>query len=299
MQEKKFFGTITEVLASFHEDGSLDEQYVRDFTEFQIESGINGLFVNGLTPSETLCLSTEEKIELGRIVCSQTAGRVPVMCNIMTNSYRDGLKMVDAFTSFGCDAICATPPMIYRMSPDAMYEFFSRIIKASSLPMYIYNQPQSGNPMPPELIARISKDHDNLVGYKDSTNDATHLQILITKTKDKPLNILTGSDSTIYTALTLGCQGGISYLSAIFPELMLKITDAYFSGDIEGAYKAQLKAIEVRDLLKKYPARSAYRYASKLTGHPMGYSRLPDALFRLSPEQEKSVEAGLKNLGVI
>ena len=79
-------GIIPPMVTPFRPDGSIDEAALRADTRYLIEdAGAHGLAVCGST-GEGHTLSTEETRLITGAVIEETAGRVPVIAGIITNS---------------------------------------------------------------------------------------------------------------------------------------------------------------------------------------------------------------------
>ncbi|MEX1014860.1 MAG: dihydrodipicolinate synthase family protein, partial [Candidatus Paceibacterota bacterium] len=66
------------MLTPFNQNGSIDYDLLRQLTEFYIDSGSAGLFVNCLS-SEMYHLSPEERLSLTRSVVEIADGQIPVV----------------------------------------------------------------------------------------------------------------------------------------------------------------------------------------------------------------------------
>jgi len=71
-------GCGTALVTPFHQDGSLDEQAVKNLVSWQIESGIDFLVPCGTT-GETPTLTHEEWLRVIDLTIEVAAGRVPIV----------------------------------------------------------------------------------------------------------------------------------------------------------------------------------------------------------------------------
>src|SRR6201981_3569486 len=84
-------GCGTALITPFHQDGSLDEQALRNLVAWQIESGIDFLVPCGTT-GETPTLSHDEWLRVIDITIEVTAGRVPIVAGATSNSPQDAVE---------------------------------------------------------------------------------------------------------------------------------------------------------------------------------------------------------------
>ena len=83
--ELLFHGPASEVITPFTQDGKIDFDLLEGEIEFLIKNGITGVFVNGLA-SEALMFSTERRLEAVETAVKVSAGRIPVVGNLLYNS---------------------------------------------------------------------------------------------------------------------------------------------------------------------------------------------------------------------
>ncbi|MDR2908948.1 MAG: dihydrodipicolinate synthase family protein [Oscillospiraceae bacterium] len=295
MCEKPLFqGAASEVITPFTEGGDIDFELLAAEVDYLVERGITGLFVNGLA-SEALMFSQGDRAAVLKKCVEIAAGRIPVSANIICNSVDMATEYLREYESCGCDAVVVTPPLVYKYTEEGLFRYFDGIAGATRLPVYLYNAPETGNKLSPELIARLVAARSNLRGYKDSTQDIIHQQtVLGLIEKDRHFELLAGSDAQILTTCMLGGVGVFSLLTCVFPNLIVGICRAIAERDWESAKDLQQKILLVRQAMKIGPFMAAYKYVGKLTGHSFGSMRYP--LSELSEKEKQAVTARLEEL---
>lgn len=276
MSEKYLlYGPASEIITPFADDGNVDFELLEAEYEFLIANGITGFFVNGLA-SEAMMMSIEQKVEAVRRAVKISAGRVPVFGNLISGSVEHAIECLRRYEDCGADGIFITPPLIYKYTNDGLYNFISGIAKETSLPVYLYNAPETGNKIPPEVVARAFKDNPNLRGYKDSTQDIIHQQTVLSLIgRERHFELMAGSDAQILSTSLMGGVGVVSLITCVFPRLIVEICETIKNGDLEKAEILQGKILRVRQALKIGPFMSAYKYVSELTGNPLGKIKAP------------------------
>ncbi len=295
---KSFKGAITELMTPYNDDFTINYDGLRQEIEFQIKSGIAGLFTNGIA-SECLFMTPEEQKSLMKFVAQTINGRVPLMANIWVSATSTALDLLDFYQSNGADAICIVQPCTYPITESGLYEHYTALIKRSQLPVYIYNAPQTQNTMSPGLVARLMNENENVKGYKESTQDLVHFQTMTKKVKREGLEYLSGSDATILPIMQTGGCGVVSLISVVFPQPIIDLCDAVFANDRQRAIECQHKVLSIREVLKSAPAPvAAYKYTADLLGiFPGGKSRAP--LTDANYIQRQSIREALYNLGLV
>ncbi len=290
-------GTITELIATFDDNENLDLKMFADEVDFQLQAGVDGLFLAGLA-SESLYTSQDERIAMTEVTVKKAKGKATIMGNIVELRLRDAKTLLMRYEEAGVDSICITQPYVLGYTPDLLYRYFSELAQMTKLPVYVYNAPQTNNTMSAELVCKIVNDNDNVIGYKDSTQDIIHLQTLLAGIKPgKHFECISGSDATIYPTLALGGCGIISLISAVFPKPIMEVCELYFKGDTKGSFEKQKEVLSIRTALKGAPFLAGYKYAASLIGLNLGIVRNP--LSDASDKEKKAIKENLKKLNLI
>lgn len=272
-----FHGAASEVITPFTDEGAVAYDLLEQEIIFMMEHGVTGFFVNGLA-SEALVLKKEEREKCAQVVYDACKKKVPVMGNIIANSVEEGIEAANLYRQIGYDAIIVTSPLVYKYTSDGIFEFFDSIASSTELPCYIYNAPETGNKLSPEMIAKLFERNENFKGYKDSTQNIIEQQTLISLIgKERHFELLAGSDAQIVTTSMLGGVGGISLITVVFPDLIVECCESCERKDWERAIELQQKILKVREALKCGPFMAAYKYVSYRLGRPLGKMRKPMA----------------------
>ncbi|WP_270815338.1 dihydrodipicolinate synthase family protein [Hungatella effluvii] len=296
-QNLLFHGAASEVITPFTSEGVIDFELLGEEIEYLIKNQVTGVFVNGLA-SEALMLSTDQRVEVVKTAVRVAGGRIPVVGNLLYNSVDLAVDCVRQYEACGCDAIIITPPLIYKYTEDGLYHFFADIAKETKLPVYLYNAPETGNKISPEIIGRLFAGVDNMQGYKDSTQDIIHQQTVLRLIgKDRHFELMAGSDAQILTTSMLGGVGVFSLLTCIFPKLIVDICTTIEEGDWETAKDMQEKILRVRQAMKIGPFMAAYKYVGGLVGAPLGKMKAP--LSEVSETDKKKIVEILKEQGML
>jgi len=292
-----FRGAASDVIATYDDRGKVDPAQLANEVDFLIENGVTGLFVNGLA-GEALMMSFEERLDILGAAVRAANGRVPVMGNVIYNSIAEASDFVRRSEALGVDAIIVTPPLVYRYSDAALFDHFNGVASATKLPVYIYNAPETGNKISPEIIAKLFATTENFWGYKDSTQDIIHQQTVLGLIGDKRhFELLAGSDAQIVTTMMLGGVGVLSLITSVFPKIVVEACDAAEKGQWAEAVSIQQKILRVRQALKIGPFMAAYKYVAGEIGAPLGRMKWP--LNELSQAEKVKVTAALAEEGML
>ena len=164
-----FQGSFVALITPFR-DGKVDEAAFRDFVEWQIAEGTDGLVPCGTT-GESPTLSHEEHMRVVEICIEVANKRVPVIAGTGSNSTAEAIALSKHAKRAGADAALVVTPYYNKPTQEGLYQHYAAIQEAAELPVIIYNIPgRSVVDMTVETMARLAK-LPNIAGVKDATND--------------------------------------------------------------------------------------------------------------------------------
>jgi 4-hydroxy-tetrahydrodipicolinate synthase len=135
----RFRGSFTALVTPF-KNGSVDEKAFRDFVDWQIAEGTNGLVPVGTT-GESPTLSHDEHKEVVEWCVEQAHGRVPVVAGAGSNSTAEAVDLARHAEGAGADAVLVVTPYYNKPTQEGLYQHFKAINDAIGIPIIIYNIP--------------------------------------------------------------------------------------------------------------------------------------------------------------
>src|SRR5438045_1326848 len=218
-------GCGTALVTPFHQDGSLDEQALRNFVSWQIESGIDFLVPCGTT-GETPTLSHDEWLRVIDITIEVAAGRVPIVAGATSNSTRDAVeKAQELSVRPGVDAILTASPYYNKPTQEGQYQHFKAIAEAVSKPIILYNVPgRTAANIEPVTIGRLAE-IPNIAGVKEASGNLTQVAEICSAARPE-FSVLSGDDAMTLPVIAVGGVGVISVASNEIPHEMAEPTRA-------------------------------------------------------------------------
>ncbi|MBT3360456.1 MAG: 4-hydroxy-tetrahydrodipicolinate synthase, partial [Rhodospirillales bacterium] len=134
-----FKGSMPALITPFT-DGKVDEQAFRDFVEWQIQEGSDGLVPCGTT-GESPTLSHEEHMRVIDICIEVANGRVPVIAGAGSNSTAEAIGFVKHAKTAGADAALVVTPYYNKPTQEGLYRHYKTLNDAAVIPIIIYNIP--------------------------------------------------------------------------------------------------------------------------------------------------------------
>ncbi|MBP8903589.1 MAG: 4-hydroxy-tetrahydrodipicolinate synthase [Paludibacteraceae bacterium] len=248
MLNSKLVGMGVALITPFKEDESIDFDALTKIIEHQIKNGTDYLVVCGTT-AETPTLTGEEKEEIKRFVAQTAAGRIPLVYGIGGNNTREVVRQVTTTDLTGYDAILSVTPYYNKPSQEGLYQHYSAIAKASSLPIILYNVPgRTGVNMTAETTLRIANEFKNVCAVKEASGNFSQIDDII---KNKPADflVISGDDGITFPLITLGAVGVISVIGNAFPKEFSRMVRLALEGDYSSARQIHHNFTELISLL--------------------------------------------------
>lgn len=247
MKCKPIFKGVCTALVTPFKNGEVDYPSLKGLIEFQIESGIDALLINGTT-GESATLNEDEKQELISFAVREVDGRVPLIAGTGSNSTRSAIQLSKFAHAVGANALLVVTPYYNKASADGLYKHYEAIADACDAPIFIYNVPsRTGLNIPLEIYERLAK-IDNIVAIKEASTSVSDL-VRLAQRCGGTLDVYSGNDDLILPALALGGKGVISVLSNALPKETCDICKLWFAGNVEGARTLQLRLLPLINAL--------------------------------------------------
>ena len=282
-------GMVVPIITPLTQEESLDETASEKIIDFQINSGIHGIFANSTT-GEGVCLTDSSRRQSLKILVEKVKGRIPVYAGISDTSTRRVILNIKEAEDLGVNVLVAHPPYYYAPNAqEELYIYFREIINAASSPVMLYNIPwTTKTSISLETIKRLLE-FESLIGIKDSSADFVYLQNLITlKQNFRPeFKIFIGKSQMWTAGILSGADGGLDGISNVIPgrcvDLYHKIKTG--SNDIFELQK------EINEIWRIYECRSflgGIKAAMSLMGFCQPFTMKP--VLMATPEEINKIK---------
>ena len=269
-------GIFTPNVVPLHADGTINEPELRRYVDWLIDNGVHGLYPNGST-GEFTRFTPEERQRIVKIVCEQTAGRVPVLAGAAEANVRETLAACERYAEYGARAVAIVSPFYFKLCPESVYAYFREIAQHSPIDVTLYNIPMFASPIDVPTIQRLAE-FERIVAIKDSSGDVAFMMRMMSAVKPiRPdFAFLTGWDVVLVPMLLIGCDGGTNAVSGVAPELTRMVYDLTRAGRLDEAIRLQYRILELFDtMLYSADFPEGIRAAVELRGFKIGRSRQP------------------------
>jgi 4-hydroxy-tetrahydrodipicolinate synthase len=290
-----FKGSIPALVTPMR-NGSIDEDALRAFVDWQIREGSSALVPVGTT-GESPTLSHEEHRRVVEITIAAADGRVPVLAGAGSNSTTEACELAAHAEEAGADAVLVVTPYYNKPSQRGLYEHFKQVAAAVKIPLIIYNiPPRSVIDMSVETMARLFKDCDNVVGVKDATANLARVSLQRQAMGPEFLQ-LSGEDPTALGFMAHGGRGCISVTANVAPKLCAEFQAACMAGDFGTALIYQDRLMPLHRALFLEPSPAPTKYALALLGHMAEDVRSP--IVTVGPETQEEVQSAMRHAGLL
>ena len=220
-----------------------------------LDAGVDGIVLFGST-GEGVLLDEDEKTRLMALAREVVPAGVPLLGGAGTDSSRATLRQCRQLAEAGADAVLVHPPHYFGayLGPEALRLYFTEVADGSPVPVVVYHMPKFTHvTLEPALVAELVR-HPNVVGLKDSSGDLKRLAEY-SEACGNGCRLLVGNGTLMFTALELGCAGGILAVALLAPETCVELVRLHRAGDSRGAGAAQERITPVhREVVASFGA---------------------------------------------
>jgi dihydrodipicolinate synthase/N-acetylneuraminate lyase len=278
----KLKGVIPPMITPFKENGDVDWENLKVLVTF-LTKHVDGLFITGSYGSGPL-MNVEERKKVMEVTIQASKGSIPVISMVGTTNLRDSVELAKHAQAYGASAVAAVGPFYFKYNEEELLSFYSELIDAVSIPVYLYNNPKfQGYSIDFNTVKKLKE--RGLAGVKDATFDIMIHAQYQRQLKDEHFDVVLGTEAIFASASILGCQAFIPGLANAYPEINKKMYEEAIAGNIDACVKTQFLINELREVMYLAPSTQLAIYTMlELRGIIKAYPRKP---FLPATEQQK------------
>jgi len=292
MIDKMIEGVIPPMLTPFAENGDVDfEAHVHNMEKWN-QDKLSGYLVLG-SNSETSYLNEEEKVKLVKLTVKNAEQDRIILAGTGMESAQETISFTNKVADMGVDGALILTPSYYhaKMNTEAQISFFTHVADNTRIPVLIYNVPAFTHiNIAAQAVATLSQ-HPNIIGMKDSSGNVPQLADF-QRVMDKNFNLMVGTVSAWYPALTLGIRAGIFASANCLPNQCNLIQEAFDANEFGQAKEMYRRIFPVNTAVTATYGIAGLKYVSDVLGYNGGFVRNP--LLPLKKEEEAKINAILK-----
>ncbi|MCI9455189.1 MAG: N-acetylneuraminate lyase [Dorea sp.] len=240
----KYKGVIPAFYACYDKEGNVSPEGVQALTQYFVEKGVKGLYVNG-SSGECIYQSVEDRKMILENVMKAAKGKLTIIAHVACNNTKDSMELARHAQSQGVDAIAAIPPIYFRLPEHAIAKYWNDISSAApDTDFVIYNIPQlAGVALTMGLFEEMRK-NPKVIGVKNSSMPVQDIQ-MFKQAAGEDYIIFNGPDEQFISGLAIGAEGGIGGTYGAMPELFLKLEEYVKSNEMAKARELQYTVNEI------------------------------------------------------
>ncbi|XCY62477.1 dihydrodipicolinate synthase family protein [Streptococcus iniae] len=215
-------GIIPAFYACYDAEGNINPEAVRALTQYYIDKGVKGLYLNG-SSGECIYQSVEDRKCVLENVMAVVAGKLTIINHVACNNTKDSIELAKHSEELGVDAIAAIPLFISV--------FLNMLLQLIGMPFQltrpntdfiIYNIPQlAGTVLTSSLYQEMLK-NDRVIGVKNSSMPVQDIQNFCS-IGGKDHIVFNGPDEQFLAGRLMGAEAGIGGTYGAMPELFLTL----------------------------------------------------------------------------
>lgn len=295
MKQTIFTGSGVALVTPMHPDQSVNYEKLRELIEFQIENKTDAIVITGTT-GEASTLTDEEHLKVIAYTVECVNGRIPVIAGTGSNNTAHAVYLSKQAEELGADALLLVTPYYNKCSQQGLYLHYQAVSQAVSRPIILYNVPsRTGVNILPATYARLSQ-LPNIAAVKEASGNFSQIAKILSLCGNE-LDVYSGNDDQITSALALGAKGVISVLANVVPRETHDICQSYFDGRPEESDTLQLRYLELIEALFSDVNPIPVKEALNIMGYRVGDCRLP--LCAMDEVARERLVACLKRYGLV
>ena len=266
-----FRGSHTVLATPFTSGGrGIDIDALRRLVDWQMESGSHGLIPLGST-GEFLSVSDEERRQVVETVVDAANGRVPVLIGTADEWTNKAVRYSVEAQEIGADGLMIISPYYSSPTEDELFEHFRQISDAVSIPIMVYNNPNTANvDLRPEFVARLGT-LENVRYIKESSGDISRVREI--HRVSNRVSVFAGYHP--FESLAAGAKGYVSVIGNFLPAESAAVCDLMDEGRREEALRLYNRMIPLLNAIAGDKYVSATKCAMAAVGMPVGDPRPP------------------------
>jgi 4-hydroxy-tetrahydrodipicolinate synthase len=284
---------ITAMVTPFKADGEIDWDGVAALAQHLVDTGHDGIAVNGTT-GEAPTTKSSEKLEIIKVVKSVVGDKIKVLSGAGDNETSYTVEQAKRSEEAGADGILIVTPY-YNKPPQAGIEaHFRAVAEAIDLPIMMYDIPgRTGVEIESDTIVKLFETVENIVALKDAKGNVAATSWVI---KRCGIPVYSGDDILNLPFLSIGAVGFVSVCGHTVGLQLKAMLDAWFAGNAARALEIHQQLLPVYTGTFRTQGAILTKAAMTLMGLPGGTTRLP--LVDATPAQIEQLRKDLIAGGV-
>ncbi|UJQ93383.1 dihydrodipicolinate synthase family protein [Mariluticola halotolerans] len=261
------------LLTPFDPDGQIDFAALARLVEFNIDKGVTGLLVTGLS-AEPFKMSEAERLSIVR-ACVETAnGRIPIAAAVYPEAVTDFSRVIGGAHDAGANiAVLLTAYLAAKDAPETeVLQALEQIIAGTKGDLGLYEAPRPFKRLLSDDAVALAAQSGRFTFYKDTCLDLARMTRRAGLTAGTRLQLLNAEMASFRASFAAGADGFCGLMANIYPGVLGRAAT-----DPEDTLSLLMTAADAA-LEKNYPASAKFLLSQREEGLCMhSYARTLDA----------------------
>ena len=233
-------------------------------------------------------------------ICRDT-GKIHV-ATIAPGSTDEAIRIIQDLETLPVDAVMIFPPLLFawgKVGGELKYRFFEDVIRATKLPIFLFQIPVQNYWYDVDTICRIAK-FERVVAFKEASFSKPLFTETVQRLKaqNSHMKVLSGNDKFVGESYEIGSKGSLIGISNLATEKWGEMDVAGRSGDFRKALALQEELSALSELVFGEPLVEAVGRIKAILQHEglikSAYVRRPQ--LGVSPEEKQKLIASYMDL---
>ncbi len=276
-------------------DGSLDAEGARRLAEHLVESGHDGIVVNGTT-GESATLSDDESLEMVSLVAEAVGGRAAVVAGVGSNATAHSVEMAARAQHAGATGLLLVTPYYNKPTQAGVVAHCRAVAGVTDLPVMLYDIPgRTGIPFESETLRELAT-VPSIVAVKDAKGDLwASTQVMATT----DLIWFSGDDVLTLAHLAQGAVGAVSVVGHVAGREYAAMIAAVDRGDLTSAREIHQRLVPAVDAIMSTSQGAIMAKAALVELGVIEHATVRLPLVQSPPEHLELLRAGMKQSGLL
>jgi 4-hydroxy-tetrahydrodipicolinate synthase len=276
-------------------DGSLDPESACRLAAHLVDTGHDGIVVNGTT-GESATLSDDESIEMVRLVAEAVGDRAKVVAGIGSNATAHSVEMAQRAKDAGATGLLLVSPYYNKPTQRGLVAHCRAVADTTDLPVMLYDIPaRTGIPFDSATLVDLAQ-HPRIVAVKDAKGQPWASSKVMAATD---LLYFSGADETNLPWLALGATGVVSVVGHVAGRDYAAMLAAVDRGDLAEALAIHRRLIPAVDALMSTSQGAIMAKAALVELGVIEHATVRLPLVESPPEHLETLRTGLKESGLL
>lgn len=244
----KDLGTLVPVVTPCTRAGRIDTEGLCAVIDDMLRAGCSSIFVLGSTGRGPWWPRAKREL-VCRTAADHLGADVPLFAGCMASGLDDIILNAEAMADAGARFAVVTAPGYFHYSQEHVQSIFAKVADASPIPVLVYDIPAfTGMKLDNAPLVQLAR-HENVAGFKDSSNDMTRFRALCEAFADlDDFILLQGKEALLAESLAAGASGFVVSLIHIAPKPFVDLYRAVRGNDLDAAEAIQERITRLFEL---------------------------------------------------